>query len=156
MFGVIYTPTEAEAIQNYSRLFRKPEGRFLNIRQQDEVGEIFDNVPPGDIDYIVVSDGEQVSYYLLIAYTKPLLPDVEEVRDLSMNIANTVIQEAVREDLTQEEGVPREDSKLDEWIRVQMWEPIIGLSRGSVEISNYPITWERLSYSKVTKIGIIL
>ncbi|KAJ5757399.1 uncharacterized protein N7511_006093 [Penicillium nucicola] len=60
MFGVIYTPTEAEAIQNYSRLFRKPEGCFLNIRDQDQIDEIFENLPPGDIDYIVVSDGEQI------------------------------------------------------------------------------------------------
>lgn len=60
MFGIIYTPTEAEAIQNYSRLFRKPEGCFLNIRDQDQVDEIFDNLPACDIDYIVVSDGEQV------------------------------------------------------------------------------------------------
>lgn len=61
MFSVIYTPTEADAIQNYSRLFRKPEGCFLNIRDQDSIEEclsVYGNAE--DIDYIVVSDGEEI------------------------------------------------------------------------------------------------
>ncbi len=61
MFGIIYTPTEGDAIQNYSRLFRKPEGCFLNISDQDRVE---DNLAQwgekDDIDYIVVTDGEEV------------------------------------------------------------------------------------------------
>ena len=62
MFSVIYTPTEGDAIQNYSRLFRRPEGCFLNIYDQERVD---DNMAqwgnPEDIDYIVVTDGEEVS-----------------------------------------------------------------------------------------------
>lgn len=62
MFSIIYTPTEGDAIQNFSRLFRKPEGLFLNIEDQDR---IHDNMSqrgtPDDIDYIVVTDGEEVS-----------------------------------------------------------------------------------------------
>ncbi|KAJ9666325.1 NAD-dependent malic enzyme, mitochondrial [Coniosporium apollinis] len=61
MFSVIYTPTEGEAIANYSRLFRRPEGCFLNIEDQDRVD---DNIAQWgnseDIDLIVVSDGEQI------------------------------------------------------------------------------------------------
>ncbi|MCJ1437427.1 NAD-dependent malic enzyme, mitochondrial [Xylographa pallens] len=61
MFGIIYTPTEGDAIQNFSRLFRKPEGCFLNILDQDQV---YDNLAqfgkPEDIDYIVVTDGEEI------------------------------------------------------------------------------------------------
>lgn len=61
MFSIIYTPTEGEAIQNFSRLFRRPEGCFLNILDQDRV---HDNLAqwrsPEAIDYIVVSDGEEV------------------------------------------------------------------------------------------------
>lgn len=61
MFSVIYTPTEGEAIQNFSRLFRRPEGCFLNILDQNRV---HDNLAqwgnPEAIDYIVVSDGEEV------------------------------------------------------------------------------------------------
>lgn len=61
MFSVIYTPTEGEAIQNYSRLFRRPEGCFLNIEDQDQIEENIDQWGnPEDIDVIVVSDGEQI------------------------------------------------------------------------------------------------
>ena len=54
---------------------------------------------------------------------KPLLPDVEEVRELSVNVAKAVIQSAVGEGLAQEEGIPNQEKELEEWIRVQMWEP---------------------------------
>lgn len=61
MFGIIYTPTEGDAIQNFSRLFRRPEGCFLNIFDRDRVE---DNLAqwgdPEDIDYIVVTDGEEI------------------------------------------------------------------------------------------------
>ena len=61
MFGVIYTPTEGDAIQNFSKVFRKPAGCFLNIFDQDRIA---DNLAqwggPEDIDYIVVTDGEEV------------------------------------------------------------------------------------------------
>ncbi|KAL2842259.1 hypothetical protein BJX68DRAFT_278400 [Aspergillus pseudodeflectus] len=65
MFGVIYTPTEADAIQNYSRLFRKPEGCFLNINDsgRESIEASLENFAPrdgGEVDYIVVSDGEQI------------------------------------------------------------------------------------------------
>ena len=61
MFSVIYTPTEGEAISNYSRLFRRPEGCFLNIEDQDRIEDNLDQWgKPEDIDIIVVSDGEQV------------------------------------------------------------------------------------------------
>ena len=61
MFGIIYTPTEADAIQNYSRLFRKPEGCFLSIEEPDKVDESLASFSEGaEVDYIVVSDGEQV------------------------------------------------------------------------------------------------
>jgi malate dehydrogenase (oxaloacetate-decarboxylating) len=56
MFSVIYTPTEGEAIQNYSRLFRRPEGCFLNIEDVDRVYEDLSQWgSPEDIDYIVVT-----------------------------------------------------------------------------------------------------
>ena len=62
MFSIIYTPTEGDAIQNFSRLFRKPEGCFLNIFDQDRVEEnLAQWGDPDDIDYIVVTDGEEVS-----------------------------------------------------------------------------------------------
>lgn len=61
---MIYTPTEAEAIENYSRIFRRPEGCFLNIRDQDRIDECLANFGGNgeEIDYIVVTDGEEVRY----------------------------------------------------------------------------------------------
>lgn len=61
MFGVVYTPTEGEAIQNYSRIFRRPEGCFLNIHDQRRIAHdlsLWGNAD--DIDYIVVTDGEEI------------------------------------------------------------------------------------------------
>ena len=50
-----------------------------------------------------------------------LLPDVEDVREISVKIARSVIKKAVEEGLSQEEGIPTEDGELEEWIREQMW-----------------------------------
>ncbi|KAH6657026.1 hypothetical protein BKA67DRAFT_635074 [Truncatella angustata] len=61
MFSVVYTPTEGEAIENFSRLFRRPEGCFLNIRDVDRVEhDLAQWGTADDIDYIVVSDGEEI------------------------------------------------------------------------------------------------
>ncbi|KAL1596570.1 NAD-dependent malic enzyme, mitochondrial [Paraconiothyrium brasiliense] len=51
-----------------------------------------------------------------------LLPDVTDVRDISVHIAKNVIQQAVKEDLAQEKGIPTDDAELEEWIREQMWD----------------------------------
>jgi malate dehydrogenase (oxaloacetate-decarboxylating) len=53
----------------------------------------------------------------------PLLPDVEDVREISVDIAAGVIKCSVEEGLAQEEGIPADDAELREWIRAQMWEP---------------------------------
>ncbi|KAK4187893.1 putative mitochondrial NAD-dependent malic enzyme precursor [Podospora australis] len=61
MFSIVYTPTEGEAIQNYSRLFRRPEGVFLNIHDVDRVSHDLSLWgTTEDIDYIVVTDGEEI------------------------------------------------------------------------------------------------
>jgi malate dehydrogenase (oxaloacetate-decarboxylating) len=61
MFSIIYTPTEGDAIQNFSRLFRRPEGCFLNIKDQDRIyHDLSQWGNPEDIDYIVVT-GESPS-----------------------------------------------------------------------------------------------
>ncbi|KAK0668214.1 putative mitochondrial NAD-dependent malic enzyme precursor [Cercophora samala] len=61
MFSVVYTPTEGDAIQNYSRIFRRPDGVFLNI---NDAGRVHHDLSlwgtPDDIDYIVVTDGEEI------------------------------------------------------------------------------------------------
>ena len=61
MFPIIYTPTEGDAIADYSRLFRRPEGCFLNITRPDEIETSLDRWgSPDEIDVIACSDGEQI------------------------------------------------------------------------------------------------
>jgi malate dehydrogenase (oxaloacetate-decarboxylating) len=61
MFSIIYTPTEGDAIENYSRIFRRPDGCFLNIKDTDQVeGRMRKFGTAEEIDYIVVSDGEEI------------------------------------------------------------------------------------------------
>lgn len=55
--------------------------------------------------------------------TAPLLPDVLDVKEVSVRVARCVIQAAVEEGVATEEGIPKDESDLDEWIREQMWEP---------------------------------
>ena len=50
-----------------------------------------------------------------------LLPDVTDVRKISVQIAAAVIKQAVRDDLAQEEHIPSNDSDLEQWIKAQMW-----------------------------------
>jgi malate dehydrogenase (oxaloacetate-decarboxylating) len=61
VFSVVYTPTEGEAIENYSHIFRRPEGIFLNIHEPEKVDEALSKGGnPEGIDYIVVTDGEEI------------------------------------------------------------------------------------------------
>ena len=53
-----------------------------------------------------------------------LLPDVVDVRDISVKIARAVIRAAQEEGLEQVQDVPEKDEELDEWIRAQMWNPV--------------------------------
>ncbi|KAG5357214.1 NAD-dependent malic enzyme [Yarrowia sp. C11] len=61
VFPIIYTPTQGEAIEQYSRLFRRPEGCFLDITSpfdvEERLGAFGDH---DDIDYIVVTDSEGI------------------------------------------------------------------------------------------------
>ena len=55
---------------------------------------------------------------------KGLLPDVVNVREISVHIARAVIKQAVEEGLATEEGIPSDDVELEEWIREQMWDAV--------------------------------
>lgn len=52
-----------------------------------------------------------------------LLPDVGDVREISIKIAAAVIKQAVKEDLHQEQNIPSDEADLEKWIREQMWVP---------------------------------
>src|ERR1700760_1418816 len=47
----------------------------------------------------------------------PLLPDVEDVRAVSVEIAAGVIKSAIKEGLSQVEDIPEDDAVLRDWIR---------------------------------------
>jgi len=53
-----------------------------------------------------------------------LLPDVMNVREISVHIAKAVIKQAIDEDVQGEEGIPDDDVVLEEWIREQMWDAV--------------------------------
>lgn len=53
-----------------------------------------------------------------------LLPDVTDVREISVKIAAAVIKKAVEEGLAQQEGIPDNDDDLAAWIQAQMWNPV--------------------------------
>lgn len=54
---------------------------------------------------------------------KGLVPDINDVREISVHIAKAVIKQAIEEDLATEKDIPGNDEDLEEWIREQMWEP---------------------------------
>jgi malate dehydrogenase (oxaloacetate-decarboxylating) len=56
--------------------------------------------------------------------TAPLLPGVGAVREVSVRVAREVIQAAVEEGVATEEGIPKYEKELDEWIMEQMWDPV--------------------------------
>ena len=62
MLPVIYTPTVAQAIEQYSHEYRRPRGVYLSIDHPDQVDAAFDNLGVGadDIDLIVATDGERI------------------------------------------------------------------------------------------------
>lgn len=61
MFSVVYTPTEGDAIERFSGIFRRPDGCFLNIHDVDRVhSDLSKWGQPEDIDYVVVTDSEEI------------------------------------------------------------------------------------------------
>ena len=50
-----------------------------------------------------------------------LLPDVTDVREVSVHVAAAVIKRAVNDGLAQERDIPDSDEELYAWIRDQMW-----------------------------------
>lgn len=54
----------------------------------------------------------------------PLLPGVDVVRDVSVNVAKKVIRAAEKEGMVQEKDIPDDDDELTEWIQEQMWDPV--------------------------------
>lgn len=54
---------------------------------------------------------------------KGLVPDITNVREISVHVAKAVIRQAIDEGLAREKEIPDDDGELEEWVREQMWEP---------------------------------
>lgn len=60
MLPLIYTPTVGDVSVHYSSLYRQHRGVYLSYPLMDKIDEIIENLPNGEIDVIVVTDGERI------------------------------------------------------------------------------------------------
>lgn len=99
----------------------------------NDLGTLFPGIGLG----VVLSRSKLITTEMLVAAVKALaaqapalkdpdaalLPDVTDVREISVQVASAVVKQAVKDGLAQEKDIPTEDGELEEWIREQMWEP---------------------------------
>src|SRR6266550_640192 len=60
MTPLVYTPTVAEAIEQFSHIYRRPRGLFIPYPLRDSIPQLLRNRPNKDVDVIVVTDGERI------------------------------------------------------------------------------------------------
>src|SRR6201985_1461946 len=60
MTPLVYTPTVAVAIEQFSHIYRRPRGLFISYPLRDEILQLLQNRPNKDVDVIVVTDGERI------------------------------------------------------------------------------------------------
>src|ERR1700744_161617 len=60
MTPLVYTPTVAVAIEQFSHIYRRPRGLFISFPLRDSIPAILRGRPNKDIDVIVVTDGERI------------------------------------------------------------------------------------------------
>ncbi len=60
MTPLVYTPTVAVAIEQFSHIYRRPRGLFIPYALRDSIPQLLRNRPNRDVDVIVVTDGERI------------------------------------------------------------------------------------------------
>jgi malate dehydrogenase (oxaloacetate-decarboxylating) len=60
MTPLVYTPTVATAIEQFSHIYRKARGLFIPYPSHDSIPQLLRNRPNKDVDVIVVTDGERI------------------------------------------------------------------------------------------------
>jgi len=60
MTPLVYTPTVAVAIEQFSHIYRRPRGLFIPYPLRDSIPHLLRNRPNKDVDVIVVTDGERI------------------------------------------------------------------------------------------------
>lgn len=57
---LIYTPTVGEACQQFSRIYRRHRGLFINYEDRHQIDDILHNATKQNVKVIVVTDGERI------------------------------------------------------------------------------------------------
>src|SRR5258705_2252231 len=60
MTPLVYTPTVATAIEQFSHIYRRPRGLFIPYPLRDSIPAMLQNRPNQEVDVIVVTDGERI------------------------------------------------------------------------------------------------
>ncbi len=60
MMPIIYTPTVGDGCRRYSHVFRRPRGLYISYPYREEIPALLDNAPAGNVEVIVVTDGERI------------------------------------------------------------------------------------------------
>src|SRR6201993_5265734 len=60
MTPLVYTPTVAVAIEQFSHIYRRPRGLFIPYPLRDSIPQLLRNRPNKDVDVIVVTDRERI------------------------------------------------------------------------------------------------
>src|ERR1700739_687293 len=60
MTPLVYTPTVATAIEQFSHIYRRARGLFIPYPLRDSIPQLLRNRPNKDVDIIVVTDGERI------------------------------------------------------------------------------------------------
>jgi malate dehydrogenase (oxaloacetate-decarboxylating) len=60
MMPIIYTPTVAQAVEQFSRIYRFPRGLVVNPENIDRIDSLLENTPFPDVQLIVATDNEGI------------------------------------------------------------------------------------------------
>jgi malate dehydrogenase (oxaloacetate-decarboxylating) len=60
MTPIVYTPTVAQACEQFSHIYRRPRGLFISYPLRNSIPQLLRNRPNEDVDVIVVTDGERI------------------------------------------------------------------------------------------------
>jgi malate dehydrogenase (oxaloacetate-decarboxylating) len=60
MTPIVYTPTVAQACEQFSHIYRRPRGIFVSYPLRDSIAALLRNRPHKQVDVIVVTDGERI------------------------------------------------------------------------------------------------
>lgn len=60
MMPIIYTPTVAQAVEQFSRIYRFPRGLVVSTQNIDDIDRLLENTPFPDVQLIVATDSEGI------------------------------------------------------------------------------------------------